>query len=105
MRSVIHETDAKHPAIERGNPTIRQAVEWWKDMIRITPMSGDEAEYIDGRWGWIVKTIADREGVPAGWLSYLISEMAYQETRLLETAQAELEQALVTGDEDGETTA
>jgi hypothetical protein len=88
MRPEIDAIDRKHET--SPTMTIRQAVEWWKDMMNSgSVLTGEEIDYVNRRWGYMMNLIAEREGVPAGALSYFTSELAYRELKLLETALME----------------
>lgn len=100
MRDIINTTDVKVPV--HNHMTIRDAAEWWKNMVALDLRTGEESEYVNGRWRYIIEMIADREKVPATWLSYLVAELAYQEAHLMETAFAEGADSLITGDDDGD---
>lgn len=71
--------------------TIRTAVEWFKDQVNnpYSPLTVAEREYIDGRWGSLMKKLAEEHEVPVGWLGYMLSELAQREIAMLRIAQAE----------------
>jgi len=94
VRPKIHVlTDyAKDPSLY----THREAMEWWKNCIK--GIGGDavttaESNILNSRWAVLVTAIADREGVPPGYLSYSLGEMAQTEMRLGEVASAENDRA------------
>ena len=77
--------------------TLRAAVEWYKGLIHLSAALGVpttlETNLMNDRWGVLCKGIASREGIPAGWVSYMLSELAQTEIRLLETATEEAQAA------------
>lgn len=74
--------------------TLREAVEYYKKLVSAGAALGTpteaEARYVDQAWGNLVAVIAEREGVPQGWLTYLISELARTETSAADLAEEEL---------------
>lgn len=77
--------------------TLREAVDWYKGLVDlniggITPL---ESSYVNERWTTLVEGIASREGVPSGYLSYTMYELASTELRLRATALIEAEEGLL----------
>jgi hypothetical protein len=81
--------------------TLRESVEWYKNCIRtLRPLgipTALENNLLNQRWVELLKAVADREGVPAGALSYWLSELAQTEIRLLDVAEQESAAALAYG--------
>lgn len=75
--------------------TLREAVEWFKRCVRlnIAPTKA-ETDLLDSRWSVLAQAMADRESVPAGYLSYMLSELGQMELRMGEVASAEAEAAV-----------
>lgn len=75
--------------------TLRQAIEWWKRaqgiMLHMVEEFGTltaaESRYVNQRWAALCKAVAEREGVPAGALSYFMGELAGAELRALQSAR------------------
>lgn len=67
---------------------LRDAVEWYKKafaVLRALPApTSMEVKYINQRWVHLVDTIAKREKVPTGSLSYYLGELAQAEGRVVE---------------------
>ena len=75
--------------------TIRTVTDWHKRMTRLAAQTtAEEQKYIDQRWVALVTQLAQAEGVPVGWLSWAVSQLAEYELRLLATASAEGEVAV-----------
>ena len=76
---------------EAEDMTIREAIEWFKRAVRGVPgtLSSLEHKELNGVWAHLSNTIAKREGIPSGALSYFMGELAQTEIRLAETADAE----------------
>ena len=76
--------------------TLREAIEWWKNGVRVGRSIGSlnmmEEKYLNERWAGLVQDLADREGVPAGALSYFLGELAQAEMRSIELAEAGIAQ-------------
>lgn len=79
--------------------TLRQATEWYKALVRaeLGVLTALERQYMNERWAVLVTAIAKREGVPAGHISYWLSELVQVENRLLETATGEAAAAFAYG--------
>lgn len=87
-------------SITDGQPerfeTLRDAAEWYKSVVTMTPeLAQDEREYTDALWGFLMQELADRQRVPAGFLSWMLQQLVMQEITLLETALEELDAATV----------
>lgn len=97
VRKVVHQLCKLEK--DAGAMTLREAVEWYKKVARaaIGTPTGAEVEYLNKFWGSLITDIATREGIPAGFLSYVLDEIANQELRLLETVKEETEVALKYG--------
>lgn len=76
--------------------TLREATEWYKRLLRadLGVPTAWESKFMNERWAVLVQAIAAREGVPAGALSYWLSELAMTEARLITTAEGEAAAAL-----------
>lgn len=70
---------------------LREAVEWYKRLLRaqLGVPTAWEVKFMNERWAALCQELAAREGVPQGYLSYWLSELAMTEVRLLETAETE----------------
>jgi hypothetical protein len=79
--------------------TLREAVDWYKQLLRADLGVPTEMEkrYINERWGVLISSIAKREQLPAGLVSYMLAEIAQTEVRLLKTAQEEAAAAVEYG--------
>ena len=83
-----------HVAVDYGaepeEMTLREAVEYYKKVIRVSAelgtLTGLELKHVDQAWGFLVGKLAGREGIPSGWLTYLLGELARSETRSAELA-------------------
>lgn len=77
--------------------TLREAIEWYKDAMggleSLGPLTPMEVSHMNKGWIGLISRIASREGVPAGSLSFFLSELAVAEINLRETAAQEAEQA------------
>ncbi len=80
---------------EPEDMTIRDAIEWFKRAARapVGDLSGMEVKELDSTWGHLSNTIAKREGIPSGSLSYFMGELAQTEMRLSETVAEEAQAA------------
>ena len=80
--------------------TLRDAVEWYKNFHRagLGIPSQQELEYMNQRWGVLCEGMAEREGVPASMLSYMLNQIATTEIQLLEVAQEEAAAAKAYGE-------
>lgn len=78
---------------EPGEMTLREVVEWFKKVMVAggTEANFAELKYMNERWAEIVSQVAKREGVPVGFLSYMLNELATSEVQLVETAVVEAE--------------
>lgn len=75
---------------EAGVPlTLRTATDWYKAHLTETMPTGEESEYMNKRWAFIVSELARQQGVPAGWLSWTIQQLVENEVRLKMAAEAE----------------
>lgn len=91
-----------HSLVDFTDPekmTLRDAVEWYKQLLRtdLGVPTALEVKYMDERWATLCLAISEREKVPAGWISWLLSELAQSEFNLLRTAQAEAQLAFQFG--------
>jgi len=79
-------------AKEANEMTMRDALEWYKSVIRVLRgMTRDlEAKYLNERWVALCDAIGKREGVPTGALSYFLGELAQAEAALPQVADHEL---------------
>lgn len=76
--------------------TIRTVTEWHKRMTRLASQTtAEEQRYVDSRWVALVTSLAEKESVPVGWLSWAIAQLVEFELRLLQTASNEVEDAFV----------
>ncbi len=80
---------------EPEDMTIRQAIEWFKKVVRsiggdITPL---ERKELDATWAYLARGIAKREDIPDGSLSYFMGELAQTEMRLADMAASEAHDA------------
>lgn len=87
---------------ERGDiKTLRDAVEWYKTLVRNTEPLGDltqwEQKYVQEEWSQLIKDLAEAQGIPAGALSYWLDGLATSEITLAKTAQEESEAAQAYG--------
>ena len=65
-----------HVAIEYGKEanlfTLREVVEWFKKVVAMTGRLGTptemEVRHIDKAWAVLIAEVAEREGVPSGFL-------------------------------------
>jgi len=81
-----------HVAVEYGQDpetmTLRDVVEWYKKVVaaskRLGTATSMEVKHVDQAWGHLMQKIAEREGVPQGFLAYLLTELARTEMRVLE---------------------
>lgn len=81
--------------VEPEKATLRQALEWWKRAQQIMlhmvetygSLTAAESRYVNERWAALCRAVAEREGVPAGALSYFLGELAGAEMRALEVAK------------------
>lgn len=71
--------------------TLRSVVEWFKSQVAspYNPLTPEEREYVDGRYGSIVKTLAETHELPIGWLGYTLSELAKTEMAMVRVAAQE----------------
>ena len=72
--------------------TLRQAIEWFKRGVRPfqgTTLTKMEHDYLNSRWAVLCDAIATREGIPTGFLSYFLGELAQTEMRLAEEGELE----------------
>lgn len=95
VRGDIHvAVDYQRPDPE--NMTLREVCEYYKRVVavssRVGTPTGLEVKHIDQAWNHLIKLIAEREGVPQGWLAYLLGELARSETRALELSNQTLKQ-------------
>jgi len=73
--------------------TLRDAVEWFKKVGREVPEANfAEQKYLNQRWAHMCTVIAKREGVPPGYMSYLLNELAVNELQMTNSAVVEAEQ-------------
>ena len=94
-----------HTLVDFESPetmTLRQAPEWYKRLVRaeLGVPTAMERQYMNERWAILVTAIAKREGVPAGHISYWLSELVEVENRLLTTATGEAAAALAYGQQN-----
>ena len=79
--------------------TLREATEWWKscvknvDQILGSTPTARELGHINEQWAVLIQAVAEREGVGAGLIAYIVHETAELEFRLAQTAAAELREA------------
>lgn len=79
--------------------SLREAVEWYKTLIRqverleLGGLSAQEEQQINTSWMHLVNEVAEREGLPAGFLSYMLATLAQSEIQLADTAMQEAEGA------------
>ena len=75
---------------------LREAIEWYKTVAQV-PLEGPatemEAKYMNTQWSQFVAEIAEREGVPSGWLSQSLAVLARAEIAVLAAAINEAEAA------------
>lgn len=89
-------TQFKKPPAEY---TLREAIEFWKvcvknvDLVLGSQPTGRELSHINEQWVVLIAAIAEREGVGAGLIAYILDETAKLEFQLAETAAAELKEA------------
>lgn len=73
--------------------TLRNAVEYYKRVIVVSnsvgTLANTELQHINQTWNFLMKRMAEREGIPQGWLSYLVGELARSETRAKELLDVE----------------
>ena len=74
--------------------TLRDLVEYYKKIVKVGIASGTpteaEVRYVDQAWSARVQEYADKEGVPTGWIMYMVSELARTEMSAADTVEAEL---------------
>lgn len=80
--------DVADRAVLPESLTVRSLTEWYKNNID-SSLDAEHRQYVDSVWVAGVTALAEREQVPAGWLSYVISELAISERNLALTAQQE----------------
>jgi hypothetical protein len=79
--------------------TFREAVEWHKNIVRkweeigLGEASAAEAKILETSWLHLMEGIAEREGIPTTFLSYMFHTLAESELRMAQTAEAEYEAA------------
>lgn len=59
--------------------TLREAVDWYKNAVRVGTEAGAtalEIKTIEQSWAELVRCLAEREGITPGALRYLLSELA-----------------------------
>lgn len=61
--------------------------------LELGGLSAQEEKQINTSWMHLVNQVAEREGLPAGFLSYMLSTLAQSEMQLAETATKEAEGA------------
>ena len=77
---------------EAQTMTLRDAVEWFKKIgTNITEPNFAEVKYMNERWAHLCTELAKREGVPPGWMSYFLNELAVNEMQVASTAITEAE--------------
>lgn len=71
--------------------TLRSVVEWFKTWVAspYNPLTVEEREYVDGRFGSIVGQLAKEHDLPVGWLGYMLSELAKTEMQMVRVAAQE----------------
>jgi hypothetical protein len=84
-----------HSEADMERLTLRQLVDWFKSVMHSGMVMTDlEINYVDKYWMALVQTQARQEGVPVGWLSYSLSQLAQAEKRLMDTATRETAEAI-----------
>lgn len=72
--------------------TLRDAVEWFKVIgTTVTKPNFAEIKYMNERWAYLCTELAKREGVPSGYMSYVLNELAVSEMQVASTAITEAE--------------
>lgn len=85
---------------EASEYTFREAVEWYKNVLRKTQelqvgqLRGAEVKAIDTTWAHLSSEIGKREGIPPGFIGYMLGELAQSELKLAEVAEQEFNEAL-----------
>lgn len=60
--------------------TLRELIEWYKNVLATPEMpTGREVAYINSEWAALCSHFADQQGVPYGWVSYMVGELAKNE--------------------------
>lgn len=63
--------------------TLRQAIDWWKRVSVAGTSLGTptamEVRHMNEQWTLLLETLAKKQGVPLGALSYFLSEIAVAE--------------------------
>jgi hypothetical protein len=90
IRGDIH-VAVDYKTTEPENMTLREIVEYYKHVVHVAQALGTatslELKHIQQAWDYLVGLVATREGVPSGFLTYLLSELARSEMRALELAE------------------
>ena len=77
---------------EAQTMTLREAVEWFKTIgTNVKDPNFAEIKYMNERWAHLCTELAKREGVPPGYMSYFLNELAVSEMQVASTAIAEAE--------------
>lgn len=66
------------PEWDRKDPkTIGQLVDWFIEAEKHLD-EPNLRDYVGGRWAHHVATLAEEQGVPAGWLAYMTSSLVVE---------------------------
>ena len=77
---------------EAQTMTLREAVEWFKGIAaNVKNPNFAETKYMNQRWATLCTAIAEREGVPPGYMSYVLNELAVSEMQVAEQAVVDAE--------------
>lgn len=58
--------------------TIGQLVDWFATAEDHLDDNENSRDYIGTRWAWHVRRLAEEQGVPPGWLSYMVSALVVE---------------------------
>lgn len=83
--------------------TFREAVEWHKRAVRWFLQEGrdalpQESAALQESWSHLISGIAERENIPAGFLSYALDLLAQNELAMAASAETEYEQQASTAE-------
>ena len=59
--------------------TIGTLVKWFEEAENHLTEGPDVVDYISTRWVYLIEKVAEAQGVPPGWLAYMISTLAVED--------------------------
>lgn len=72
--------------------SIRAVADWYKEIVQAEKsltITAEERDYTNHQYSDMVRTLAIKEGIPVGFLGYMIQELVAWEISLIKTAEAE----------------